>query len=187
MEIWKEIKEYEGIYEASNTGLIRSIDRESKHNIAITTFVRKGKLLNSTPKKSGYLRVFLSKNNKVKTFYVHRLVAECFLEKTNNKNQVNHLNGIKSDNRIENLEWCTKTENIKHGFDTGLLNCGEKSIFSKLNEEKVLQIVDLRKKGYKLIELSEKFDVTKMTIMRILNGTNWARTTKIKKRRNDEN
>lgn len=76
MEVWKDIKNYEGIYQVSNKGQVRSLNRKAKCNLNDKFFIRKGKILNPTPNANGYLRVFLSKNNKVITSYVHRLVAD---------------------------------------------------------------------------------------------------------------
>lgn len=81
---------------------------------------RKGRKLKPATDKDGYFRITLSNNNKRKSYYVHRLVAKTYLKDYNDKLQVNHKNGIKTDNRIENLEMCTLQENIKHSIKTGL-------------------------------------------------------------------
>ena len=101
MEIWKEIKGYEGLYEVSNQGNIRSL--------------KTGKL--RKPKNNfGYLRINLCKNNVVKFHMVHRLVAETFIENNDqNLTQVNHKNENKQDNRVENLEWCDAKYNNNYG------------------------------------------------------------------------
>jgi hypothetical protein len=74
---------------------------------------------------NGYLRVSLSSNNKFKKYLIHRLVAESFIENMENKPFVNHINGNKSDNRLENLEWCNNSENMIHAYKTGLYDKSE--------------------------------------------------------------
>ena len=81
---------------------------------------RKGKLLKPATDKDGYLRITLTNNGKRKSYYVHRLVARAYLKDYNEKLQVNHINGIKDDNRAENLEMVTLQENIQHSIETGL-------------------------------------------------------------------
>lgn len=81
---------------------------------------RRGKKLKPATDKNGYLRITLTNNGKRKSYHVHRLVARAFLDNYDNKLQVNHKNGIKDDNRIENLEMVTLQENIKHSIETGL-------------------------------------------------------------------
>lgn len=110
MEIWKDIKGYEGLYFANNSGQIkrkykgRSLDRILKNQI----------------NSEGYYQVCLSKNNVKKSFAVHKIIAELFIKNPENKRCVNHINGIKSDLRLCNLEWSTHSENTQHSFDNKL-------------------------------------------------------------------
>lgn len=105
MEIWKPIKGYEGLYEVSNLGSVKSLARKTtsgKHRVCHQT-------------KCGYISVGLWKNGAKKQFLVHRLVADAFIPNPNNKPQVNHIDENKSNNRVDNLEWCTNLENHRHG------------------------------------------------------------------------
>jgi len=128
MEIWKNIENYEETYEVSNYGRIKSKDRIIKTKIKNnSTRLIKGKVLKLKQKRNGYLEVDLSKNGKVKTILVHRLVAQAFILKDdNNKNEVNHKNAIKTDNRAENLEWVTPKENKIHALNNHLYKSNRK-------------------------------------------------------------
>lgn len=107
-ENWKDIKDYEGYYQVSNFGNIKSL--------------RNNKILKKSLDSRGYNHFITSLNNKSKLFKIHRLVALHFIPNPENKNQVNHINGIKTDNTVENLEWVTAKENIQHALNNGLLN-----------------------------------------------------------------
>ena len=114
-EIWKPIEGYEGQYEASNTGYIKSIERDVLRKDG-QKYHRKERILKTWVDRCGYLQVSLyDKKRKKKTCKVHRLVCEAFHENTDNKPQVNHINENKTDNRAVNLEWCTAKENTNHG------------------------------------------------------------------------
>lgn len=103
MEIWKSIKGYEDLYEVSNLGRVNSL------------FTRKGKIMKPKLERDGYLRIGFWKDGKQKYYNIHRLVAEAFLDKKEDyQNQINHINKIKSDNRVENLEWVSNIENHFH-------------------------------------------------------------------------
>lgn len=105
-EEWKKVEDFEGFYEVSNFGNVRSLNY---HNWGIV------KNLIPVVDRYGYERVCLTKNGKQFNRLVHRLVATAFIENPNDLPQINHLNEIKTDNRVVNLEWCSAKENMNHG------------------------------------------------------------------------
>lgn len=105
-EIWKDIKEYEGLYQVSSLNRIRSLDRYVIHPKSKGLRLIKGKILKQSKDRYGYPIVNLSKNCKVKMFRIHRLVAEAFIPNPDNLPLINHKNELKDDNSLENLEWC---------------------------------------------------------------------------------
>jgi hypothetical protein len=124
----------------------------------------------------GYTTVGLYKNG-IRTFYtVHRLVAECYLPNSKNKPQVNHINGIKTDNRVSNLEWVSKSENIIHALEKGLLPSGEKSHMSKLKKQDIdfiRQNYQYKSEQYNSKTLAEIFGVCHGTILKIVKNKLW--------------
>lgn len=109
-EIWKDIKGYEGWYQISNLGNVKSVKREIKYSNGIIVPYPE-KVLKGFIKPNGYKVIDLYKNKKKKKFYIHRLVAESFIDNPLNKPEINHINENKLDNRVGNLEWCTSSEN----------------------------------------------------------------------------
>lgn len=115
-EIWKDVVNYEGLYQVSNFGNVKSISRTVKRNPNKTgNLPLKSRLLSPVTRRNGYKRVSLSKNGETKSFYVHRLVAEAFISNPNNYQQVNHKDENKGNNCVGNLEWCTRDYNMKYG------------------------------------------------------------------------
>lgn len=118
-EIWKDIVGYEGIYEVSNTGKVRT--HKDKTTLSDRHGIRKWKQreLKQKVSKDNSCRVSLWKNKKEQTWLVHRLVALSFIPKIPGKEYINHIDGSRLNNTVENLEWCNHKENNNHAFDTG--------------------------------------------------------------------
>jgi hypothetical protein len=128
--------------------------------------------LKPTKDNKGYLRVSLSKKSKKTTFKVHRLVAKHFISNPHNKPQVNHKNGIKTDNNVENLEWATAHENNKHAYNTGLNS--KPPVVKKLNEQQVLEIrAKFKKKIVTREMLGKEYNVTANCIKDVILRKSW--------------
>ena len=110
IEEWRPVVGYEGLYEVSSYGRVRSVDRYDNRNC-----FRKGKVLSPGIKPDGYLTVVLSCNGKCKTINVHRLVAQVFIENPDNLPEVNHKDEDKTNNNVDNLEWCSRKYNVNYG------------------------------------------------------------------------
>ncbi|UGO49250.1 HNH endonuclease [Bacillus phage vB_BanH_Emiliahah] len=121
-ESWKDIKGYEGHYQVSNYGRVRSLD-----TIGENGRVYKGKIRKFSDNGKGYLTVSLKVKGKQTHKYVHRLVAEHFLPNPEDKPEVNHKDGVKASCKLSNLEWSTRLENVRHAFNTGLVQSYERS------------------------------------------------------------
>ena len=160
-EIFKWVKGYEGYYEVSNKGKVRS------------TSYKGTRILKPSKTKRGYLNVIFCINQVKIHKLVHRLVAETFLMNPNNLKQVNHINGNKEDNSVENLEWCTQEYNNFHAYNTHLLNRYEDRPEAKLTKEKVLLIPELISQGATTDDLKNLFQVSRRCIDNIFEGKNW--------------
>lgn len=115
MEIWKNVSGYEGLYMVSNLGRVKSLPRSIGNH---SGYIKKECILKYRPNKKGYARVQLCKNGLCKDYLVHRLVAFEFIENKNNYKEVNHIDENVSNNKVENLEWCSRIQNVRHGTGT---------------------------------------------------------------------
>lgn len=180
-EIWKDIPGYKNYYQVSNIGRVRSLTRvvgfkRVGHKSKKTEI---GKLKKLVPDKNGYLRTSFYKDAKSIRRGAHQMVALAFIPNPDNKPFINHKNGIKTDNRVENLEWCTPEYNEKHATYNGLKASGSKNGWSKLDEKDVL---DIRKKYVKGINqynpgtgkhLRDKYKISNTHLIRIVDGVLW--------------
>lgn len=153
-EIWKDVVGYEGLYEVSNAGKVRNKNKELTQNVS----------------NKGYLYATLCKDRHCVGKRVHRLVAQAFIPNLENKPEVNHKNNVRTDNRAENLEWMTHTENVKHTVKAGRHSKGEMVCFSKLDPEKVIFI---RKSTLSYKELGKMFGITANTIYAVKKWITW--------------
>lgn len=162
-EIWKDAVGFEGYYQVSNTGSVYS--------------TRRGRFFKPCVNSSGYYAIVLNVNGVATRKTVHRLVCEAFLSNTGKLPIINHKNGIKTDNRVENLEWCTVSHNHAHACRTGLkyFKCkGEENVHSKLTEKNVLEIRRLLSGGTLTSSaIARKYGVTYWTITEIKYGRLW--------------
>jgi hypothetical protein len=173
-EKWIVIPNYKGLYEVSNYGNIKSLPKKwyaGKNNNSIRK--HNGKILKPRSDSNGYYRVALYKNNNVAYFSIHRLVLLAFYGSSDL--QCNHKNGIKTDNRLNNLEYCTGSYNCKHSYEIGLANNqGENHPYSKFTNN---IIIEIRKKyipyKYPLRKIAKEYNVTKTTIRDIVKRKTW--------------
>jgi len=181
-EVFYPLKGFEGLYEINKNGVIKTLPFEIICSNG-SKRIAKIKIKNIFIYKSGYAYTGLSKNKKDKSYTIHRLVAETFIPNPENKPYVNHINGIKNDNRAENLEWVSASENELHKYNVlGRLNARR-----KLSEEAVydiwhnielnINIKDKRKKYLNVNEMAEKYGVQKQLILSILSGQFYGYTT----------
>ena len=149
MEIFKDVKGYEGYYEISNLGRVRSTSYKGK------------RILKPAITKNGYLNVVFCINQKKEHKLIHRLVAETFIPNINNYSTVNHKDENKLNNCVENLEWLSVEDNNRY------------SNSKMLTKEQVLQIPLLIEKGYTQLEIANHFNISRRAIQFILNGEHW--------------
>lgn len=165
-EIWKDIEGFETRYQISNLGRVKSLVIYGRQKSPI--------VMKPNPHKQGYLLITLILNRKKYYFYIHHLVLNHFKIKKPTGLECNHKNGIKNDNRIENLEWTTPKKNIEHSIKTGLRNTsGENNPKSKLTVKDVIQIkVRLKGKEYQK-DIAKDFGVSQAVISDINNNKIW--------------
>ena len=171
-EVWKPVKDYEDYLEVSNLGRVKSVARRVEYSDG-RVYNYPSKLKKLTKGNHGYLKVSLvDKSNRLnKSLLVHRLVAQTFIPNPENKETVNHKDGVKWNNKVENLEWNTSAENNRHAYDTELNDIkGQNNGNSKLREK---DIVFIRSSNLKQRELIDMFNVSSGTISQIINRKAW--------------
>lgn len=158
IEVWKDVSGYEDYFKISNLGRVFS-----KRTNKILKFSKSGPYLAISTRLNG-------RNSKSICLRVHRLVAIAFILNPLNLPEVNHIDGNKSNNRIDNLEWCTKQDNIIHAFETGLNKArqGVDSYQSKLSENDVRDIRRSWEEGVSQVILKDRYNVSKATIQGII-------------------
>ena len=154
---FKPIKDFEGLYEVNNLGQVKNL--------------KTNRILKTQILKIGYNSVTLCKNSKLTTKYIHRLISMAFIPNLQNKIEVNHINGIKTDNRISNLEWATHKENMNHAHRIGLCDAGNiarRLFLEKRNNKETLDLYtgilyDSLKKACESLNLNYKSQAYKIS------------------------
>ena len=160
-EVWKDVPGYEGYYKASNLGKIKSVERIVKHNCGGPKKINE-RILKGYINRYGYIRVDLSKEGINKQFSAHRIVALTFLGESDLV--VNHIDGVKTNNNINNLEYVTSKENTAHAVRTGLIKNN-----SRINKDNIIKDYQ---NGSRLRELEKKYNTSHHDIRNILSENN---------------
>ena len=172
-EIWKPVKGYEGIYEVSNLGRVKSLPRVIRYKNGRK---RQSKIRILSPGRFGdYHGVQLCNEEGSKKYYVHRLVCTAFLgNPIGGRVTVNHIDGDKYNNKLSNLEWSSYSENLKHAYRNGLnKNSGENNHYTKFSDETISQVREKYATGqYLQSELADLYGISRMQIHRIVKFKN---------------
>jgi len=173
MESWKDIIEFNNEYQISNIGRIRSKDAIIMRSNG-SPHTRKSKILKPAL-DGGYFKGSVSINKKLVPYRIHKLVANAFVDGKKDRLEVNHINGIKSDNRSENLEWVSRSENMIHAIKTGLLPVtrGSQRTQSKMNEDTVREIYRLKSQGIQRKIIVEKLGISIHMYKDLMRGKTW--------------
>jgi len=170
-EIWKDIPSFIGLLQASNFGRIKRLPKYRNSKNGGKAYMSE-KILAQTISTYGYYKVCISVNTKRYDLLAHRLIAEAFISNPDSKHQINHINGIKTDNSIENLEWVSLTENIKHAQANGLSaiqlkgqdnNLSKKLYQYDLNDNLIKEWTGIR-------EVCRELNIDRANMNRHLNG-----------------
>ena len=175
-EIWKDVVGWEGLYQVSSLGRIKSLSRKTK--MFSTRWncwyyqKTKDRILKQHISHRGYNRVELFiKSSETHGYYVHVLVAKAFIDNPNSKQTVNHINEIKTDNRVENLEWATHYEQMQHYRNNGVKKySGQFHYRAKITEEQAIEIIRSNEPNS---NICRKYNLSKSAVWSIRNGVSW--------------
>lgn len=177
-EIFKDIKNFEGLYKISNYGRVKSLPKKISYKDGRVYYYPE-RFLKAGRDGGGYFHVILVKQKRKFLFKIHRLVVIHFLEKINNKLYVNHKDGVKTNNHVSNLEWCTPSENNKHAYQLGLKkninHKGERNPAHKLNKNQVQEIKNFLNLQPKISQqkIAKLYKVSQTTISFIKLNKSW--------------
>lgn len=161
--VWRAIKGYEGIYEISNEGEVKSLSRKRKNGKA--SYISEEKILKKTKSTTGYFKVDLKNDNKRRSFKIHRLVALAFIPNPMNKPNVNHIDGRVLNNEVNNLNWCTQKENMLHCKALGLRR-------RKLDANQEIELIKLYLSKKSIIDICERFKISSDALYKTLKRHN---------------
>lgn len=172
-EIWKDVVGYEGFYEVSNLGRIRTVRRVVAAPLGRVSRVVEPIIRKQQISTRGYRQLSLCTHGKTKTETVHRLVAEAFIPKQSGKDQVNHIDGDKDNNKVSNLEWCDAHENTVHAYELGLrvprgLRVNPDKRYNY--EETRARILEMISQGMKQYEVAEALGIHRSTVGKYVKG-----------------
>ena len=178
LEEWLPVPGFEGRYEISNHGRLKSLpfEKQGRNSNGPFSYTTKELIRKPCFDTSGYIWYDLKDGVTRKSHCrkAHRLVAELFIPNPYNRLEVNHKDGDKTNNNVDNLEWCTRKENIKHAFDLGLSsNAGERHPRARLSNNQVKELRKLRESGLSLKEIGETYGVHFSTISKICTGVHF--------------
>lgn len=163
---WKDIPGFNGDYQINRVGQVKM-----REKVLWNGRIMPEKIMSSKITQNGYKRIGLRENGTRRHYSIHRLIALTFIPNPQNKPQVNHKNGIKTDNRVDNLEWVTQAENMQHAMKIGTHKIqGPESKRAKLTWRQINEIKKLRRTGATLQAIGDRFKVTKGTIWKIMNN-----------------
>lgn len=175
LEEWRDILGYEGYYQVSNLGRVRSLDRSARNKNGVLRSC-KGRVLSPKICSGGYLGLSLYLFDKQKCFQVHTLVAQAFLGVRPDGYDVNHIDGCKTNNLLQNLEYCTRSENVRHAYRNHLnvSKKGEDHYSAKLTESQVRQIRSRVAAGESQRAIAREFGLNNMSVSLLVRRKNWS-------------
>jgi hypothetical protein len=176
-EIWKSVVGYEGYYEVSNLGRVKRNAKKIYSEERICWVHKKERIVDQTIRTYKFVHLIVH-GRKTKLIRTHRLVALAFIPNPENKPEVNHIDGNKLNNNLENLEWVTRSENAIHAYSNGLIPKGENSHKTKITNEQALDIFKRAHIGEKHRTIANDYNISKSVVTDIKRQKSWKHITK---------